>query len=57
MFDKYYSLREETNSILATGNSLISYRTNEITDNSIFCKKFSSMLLEIGCVKNFFKIG
>ena len=50
MFEKYTFLREEANPLMATNSSFSSSRINETADISLFCKKFSAMLLEIGCV-------
>lgn len=50
MFEKYTFLREEANPLMTTNSSFSSSRINETADISLFCKKFSAMLLEIGCV-------
>lgn len=51
MYEKYTFLREESNPLLSTNNSFSSFnKLNETSDISLFCKKFSAMLLEIGCV-------
>jgi hypothetical protein len=54
MYEKYTFLREESNPLLSTNNSFSSFsKVNEASDISLFCKKFSAMLLEIGCVNRF----
>lgn len=54
MYEKYFFLREENNPLLSTSNSFSSTKMTDNNDTFLFCKKFSSMLLEIGCVINFF---
>jgi hypothetical protein len=53
MFEKYTFLREDANSLMSTNNSFSSSRIYDTADISLFCKKFSALLLEIGCVSDF----
>jgi len=50
MYEKYTFLREDSNPPISSNFSFSSCRYNEGSDISLFCKKFSAMLLEIGCV-------
>lgn len=55
MYEKYTFLREETNTMMNSNLSYSSCKYSEGSDISLFCKKFSAMLLEIGCVIKYSK--
>ena len=50
MFEKYTYLREDSMNNINNSNSFNNSKNLETNDISLFSKKFSAMLLEIGCV-------